>query len=190
MLYSERKNYLYDPVIADLPDAKRMLRLAMEFAEQSTARPMPNFLEVDRTSGSIDPYWHMSKTPYTTFRRAICLPSVRRTARPQLVNGPQGQAYIRRDDFWVPNLALQLQDYFPQNGDEVAWNGYRYQVIEAIIDPETEFGQTGLWMWIVCRCLIVPLGDAQFPPSRQLGGIIPAEVPGALQTGGIPGVPN
>ena len=187
MRFSQRLNFLYDPVIAELADAQNNLKIALEYVRSTTARPMPTFFEVDRSPAGVDPIWHMPKTPYTAFSRSIQLPSIRKSARSQLVNTPQGQTYVRADNFWLCNLALQMQDYFPNNGDMVAWNGYRYQIVEVNPDSETEFGQTGLWMWIVAKCMIVPYGDARFPPDFQLGAVAPAETPGVLQP---PGVPN
>lgn len=179
MNYSDRINYVYDPRLNTLADTATALAIHDEYVRSYSARPFPKFFEVRRDQGTIDPLWHFEITPHMVFSRTLEIPAIRTTERPKLVNGRQGLTYVRSDSFWVSNLGLIKANYFPTPGDLVWWNGYRYQIIEPIIPPESEWGQTGVWLGLVCRSMLVPYGDAILGPDPSLGQPTPVELPGA-----------
>ena len=186
MLYSQRAVYQYDTKFNMLEDVAVALRIHDEYIRSFCGYlpgPVPNqrvpatqFMEVDRSPGKIDPVWHMPTTPYTPFCRTLNIPAINQHGRGVLTNTKMGQVYQKKDSFWVSNLGLQAADYFPTPGDQVWYNGYRYEIFNVVIPPESIWGQTNVWLGLVCETVLVPYGDAQMAASKNMGVLLPTEM--------------
>lgn len=159
MRFTERPNFIYDPAMGGLADTVTALRIHDEYVRQYSARPAPRFLEVDRSTTKIDPLWHVPMSKQTQFIRQIILPAINKFERPNWNLTPIGIVPQRKDTFWVSNLGLQRVNWFPNRGDMVIWNGYRYGIIDVIVPPESYWGQTGVFLGLKMLAIIVPEGD-------------------------------
>jgi hypothetical protein len=158
--FTDRPNFIYDPAVAGLADTVVALRMHDEYVRQYSARPAPMFLEVDRSVENVDLLWHTPRGARTQFTRQIRIPAINKFERPQWNLTPVGIVPQRRDRFWLSNLGLARVDWFPNRGDLVIWNGYRYGLVDVVIPPESYWGQTGVWLGLYVVAIIIPEGDA------------------------------
>ena len=142
-----------------LQDTQIALRQYDEYTRQHSARPAPLFLEVDRDATRIDPLWHVPTSNRVQFTRQIRLAAINTFERPQWTLTAIGQIPQRRDKFWLSNLGLSRVDWFPNRGDFVVWNSYRYGIVDVVIQPQQYWGQTGVWLGLYVLAVIVPEGD-------------------------------
>lgn len=182
MLFTDRPNFAYDPKLAALLDTQNALRHCDEAIRAYSPRhpnaagsvvPAVEFLEVDRSPGKIDSLWNMPKAVNTEFSRQLCVQCINSFEKPDWRLKAQGLTPQRVDRFWISNLELQRLNYWPTRGDQVRWNGYRYEMIEGVVLPEAYWGQTGVWTNMVCRCTINPTGDG---PTHPGTAPVPAEL--------------
>jgi hypothetical protein len=159
--FTDRPDFIYDPAMTGLQDTIVALRTHDEYVRQHSARPAPLFLEVDRTAGQYDTLWHMPTTERTQYSRQIRCPAINTFERPQWNLTQVGMIPQRRDKFWLSNLGLQRVNWFPNRGDFVVWNGYRYALVDVVVPPETYWGQTGVWLGLYVLAIVVPEGDVR-----------------------------
>lgn len=176
MLYTERKEFVYDPQLGELYDTKQALKLADEYCRRYGSRPTPRFFEVDRAVENVDPYWHIPKSVRTKFSRELDIYAINQFQKPSWPLTKLGITYQRKDLFWISNIALATANYFPLRGDMVYWTGYRYVIIEVNVPPEAYWGQTGVWTSLTVTAVVPADGDAI--PSFPKDTIGPAERPG------------
>jgi hypothetical protein len=172
--FSERPDFLYDPALAGLAETTTALKIHDEYVRQLSARPAPLFLEVDRAVSQVDTLWHVPMVGRTQFSRQIRVPAINTFERPQWNVTPVGMVPQRKDRFWLSNLGLQRVDWFPNRGDMVAWNGYRYALIDVVIAPEGYWGQTGVWLGLYVVAVVVPEGDAA--PLDNVNMVVDPEI--------------
>lgn len=184
MTYTERREFTYDTELFQRHDSQTAARIHDEYITRHSSVPTPKFFEISREPGDMDPLWHESKhsrIPFTQ-RSPLEIPAINQFTKQAWKNSKLGR-YAERDDiFWVSRLALQRFNYFPEGGDLVFWNGRRYQIIVASIPPTAYWGQTGVWLGLICECMIAPEGDAK--PVADLSIVAPSElsdVPGPLK---------
>lgn len=173
MKFNERKMFLYDEEVFKRSDTTTALRIYKEYIQKHSPRPTPKFFEVDRGGTEFDQLWHMPTGPRTQFSRTIDLPVLNVFEKPDWRLTKLGIVPQRRDKFIASNLHLQEYDYWPERGDQVFWNGYRYQIINVVLDPSAYWQQTNVWLGLYMEAIIVPEGDAR--PLTDLGVTIPAE---------------
>lgn len=174
MKFSERKQFLYDPQLFTRFDTKTALKLHDEYVKKHSPVPPPKFLEVSRDPNDIDPLWHAPISTRTQFSRELCIPAINQFQKPDWRLTKIGVVPQRRDNFWLSNISLSEFDYFPLRGDLVYWYGYRYMIENVDLPPEAYWQQTGVWLGLVCKCIIVPEGDVR--PLKDAGHTVPAEV--------------
>ncbi len=160
MLYTERKEFTYDPQLNAVQDTVIALKLYDEYCTRYSPKPPPRFFEVDRSVATVDPIWHMPTGPRTEFKRELDIPGINQFQKPKWSLTKLGITYQRRDLFWLSNLALQKFNYFPLRGDMVYWVGYTYTIIEVNVPPESYWGQTGVWTGLTVDCVVPADGDA------------------------------
>lgn len=201
MLYTERKEFLYDSEIFKLSDTQTALQIHAEYVRSASPIPYPKFFEVDRSSGKVDDLWHMPLTDRTVFSRTLDIPAIAGFQKADWRLTKLGLKPIQNFTFWLANLHLHPADaaskldpkmnprvnYFPQRGDNVFYIGYRLMIINAIPDPKAYWGQTNVWLGITCEACIVPDGDAR--PIPNLGVASPSEQPSARVPQDWPGFP-
>lgn len=173
MRYVERKEFQYDPAVFKAKDAQTALRIHREATRAHSPKPPPVFLEVDRRSANIDALWHVPLTDRTTFSRQIPMPCINTFVKPDWRLTKMGIVPQRQDKFALSHLLLKEADYFPMRGDMVAWNSYRYMILNVELAPEGYWQQTNIWMGLVCTCIIPPDGDAR--PLLNLAQPAPSE---------------
>lgn len=175
MRYTERKEFLYEPELFSRHDAYTAARLYAEYVRVHSARPTPQFFEVDLSQG-IDPLWHNPVTPRTQFtqRSPISVPAINQFQKPDWRLTKLGIVPQRRDNFYLSNLDLKELDYLPNRGDLVFWNGYRYTILNALPPPEAYWQQTGVWLGFLIEAAIMAEGDAK--PVLNLAEALPSEV--------------
>lgn len=178
MRFSERKEFLYDPELFGRNDTQTALRIYAEWVKRHTARPMPRFFEVNRDSASMDPYYNVPTGPRTIFSRELDIPAINLFEKPKFRRLKHGSEYSRYDKFLLAHNILKELDYFPIRGDQVYWNGYRYDITEVVLEPDSYWQQTNVFMGIYVEAVASPTGDARPPenPATRL----PAEKPGGL----------
>jgi len=177
----ERKEYWYDTELFKARNSRTALKLHAEFISKYCPRengqkPRPQFFEMDRDNSEIDSLWGVpmaNRSPFTK-RSPICLPALNTFDRPDWRLTKVGLVPSRKDKFWLANLHLQEADYFPNRGDQVFWDGYRYTIMNVVIPPESYWGTSNLWLGLVCECVIAPEGDAR--PLGELSKVAPAEL--------------
>lgn len=173
MRFTERKEWLYDADLFKRADTQTALRIHREATVKHSARPRPQFLEVDRRSCKIDQLWHVPLDDRTSFSRSIEMPAINSFMRPDWRLTKVGIVPQRQDKFTLSNLVMQELDYFPLRGDMVHWNGYRYMIINVVLEPNAYWHQTNVWTGLVCECIIPPDGDAR--PLLNTGILVPSE---------------
>jgi hypothetical protein len=178
MKFSEVKQYVFDSELAKRSDVRIAMQLHHEYVSKYSARtgdgkPAAAFYEVDRAAENVDPLWHTPRGGQVTFSRIIHLAAINQFEKPDWRLKAQGLTPQRVDRFWVSRTALVDADYFPVRGDYVAWNGYRYGVLELSIPPESYWAQTNVWLGAVVRAVIIPEGDSPPVPANV---VLPAEL--------------
>lgn len=173
MKFTERREWLYDPVLFGKPDAQRAARIHREATVKFSPKPPPRFMEVDRSTAKIDSLWHVPLSDRTHFSRVLDIPAINSFERPNWKLTQIGLVPTRVDKFTLSNLLLQEFNYFPFRGDMVFWNGYRYMIVDVNIDPKGYWQQTGVWLGLVVTCIIPAQGDAK--PLADVSVAAPAE---------------
>lgn len=161
MRFTERKDFLADPKIFGRADTATALRLYASYVRAHTARPTPRFFEVDRSDTELDPLWHSSVSARLKYKREIDIPAINKFQKPEWKHTRLGLVPNRRDDFYLAFNVLKDLDYFPERGDRVYWNGYRYIILGVVIDPESYWQQTNQWVGLRVECVVPPEGDAR-----------------------------
>ena len=176
MRFNDRKEWLYDSEVFKRRDVTTALRIQAEYVRSHSPQPPPRFFEVDRNNVQIDTLWHVPLSQRTGISRQIDIPAINYFEKPNWSLVAQGLVPKRSDRFWLANSILQAEciDYFPERGDMVFWNGYRYSIINVVLPPEAYWAQTNVWLGLYVECSIVPEGDAK--PSVDLSKVIPAEM--------------
>jgi len=183
MKFNDRKDFLYDPTLFSRADTQTALKINAEYIRKFAPNPRPKFFEINKTSVEIDKLWHVPTGQRTPISREIEVPCLNMFERPDWRLMKVGLVPVRKDKFLCSNLILQELDYFPSRGDLVAWNGYRYAIINVVLDPTAYWHQTNVWMGLYVECSIAPEGDAS--PVTNVMATVPAEraplpVPGVL----------
>ncbi len=139
-------------------------------------------MEVDRSNSQIDTLWHVPLGPRTGFSREIDIPAINYFDKPNWTLTATGLVPKRTDRFWLANNILREEciDYFPERGDMVFWNGYRYAITDVVLPPEAYWQQTNVWLGLYVQCAIVPEGDAKpfadqskvHPPEMSPAGVL------------------
>lgn len=161
MKFTERREWLYDPQVFGKKDVQTALRIHAEATRKHSGKPPPLFMEVDRATAKYDSLWHVPLEDRTHFSRTLSIPAINTFERPDWRLTKVGIVPQRRDKFTLSNLILQEINYFPVRGDMVFWNGYRYMVINVVLEPNGYWQQTNIWLGLVCECVIPPDGDAR-----------------------------
>jgi hypothetical protein len=200
MRYEERKEFLYDMEIFRRSDSQTALQIQAEYVRTFSPIPYPIFFEVNREETKMDDLWHMPLTERTTFSRQLNVPALVNFEKPDWRLTKLGIKPIQRFKFWLANLHLHPEDttaktdpkpirldYFPLRGDMIYYIGYRLMIINVVLDPKAYWGQTNLWLGLICEASIVPDGDAR--PLVNLGQATPAEKPGEPPPIDWPGEP-
>ena len=177
MLFTDRTYFTYDPTLCGLKDTEVALKLADEYIRLYSPKPNPPiFFEVDRSAGvALDPQWGTPKTARTQFSRELSIPAIN-TFSSQKFRLWWNKVTTRGDTFWLSNLGLQKANYFPIQGDQVYWSGYRLTILEVSVPPESYWGQTGVWTSLTVTCVLAPYGDAM--PPANLSTLNPGEFSG------------
>lgn len=184
MKFSERREFLYDPELAGRQDVKVALGLYAEYVKAYSPRnPLPKVFEVDRRSEKFDPLWHVPLDERTVFSREFHLPVIVKAQRPDWRQTRIGIVPQQQCKFWMSNLHLLEQDWFPMRGDLVFWNGYRNMIVNVVLEPESFWQQTNVWLGLVCETIIPAEGDAR--PLINQGVAVPRE---SVQTRRVPEV--
>jgi hypothetical protein len=174
MRFRERKEFLYDPALWRRSDTQTALTLYREHVRASAPRPYPKFFEVDRRSQIIDSLWHVPLDSRTAFSRVLEIPCINTHEKNRWRLTKTGRFAQRVDKFTIANLDLREFDYFPEGGDLVYYNGYRYMIDHVSLEPQGYWHQTNVWMGLVIECFIPPDGDAR--PVVNPGEAVPSEV--------------
>lgn len=200
MLFTERKEFLYDPEVFGLEDTQIALSMYGEWVRISSPFPYPKFFEVDRSPEKIDDLWHVPLTERTVFVRTLDVPVIATFERPNWQMKKLGIVPQQRFKFIVAAIHLHPADnsptsepnpirlnYFPLRGDQVFYIGYRLMVTSVVPEPQSYWHQTNVWTGLVVEACIAPDGDAR--PIPNLAEAAPAELPGAVPLPDWPGPP-
>jgi hypothetical protein len=174
MRFVERKEFIYDTELFRRQDCFTALKIQAEYVKRHSAVPTPRFFEVNRKDMTFDDLWHQPVDARMKFDRQLDIPSINTFQKPDWRITKLGLVPQRRDNFWLANLLLQEYDYFPNRGDLVYWNGYRYIIINASIDPSAYWHQTNVWLGMIVECVVAIEGDAR--PVLNPGAAVPAEL--------------
>jgi len=174
MLFTERKEFTYDPALFKRYDTQTALRIHDEYVRKMSPNPAPKVFEVDRQNGQFDDLWHFANTDRTQYRRNFELAAiVKREGPPNWKQTKIGMVPTQRMRFWYSNLGLQEANWFPLRGDYVYYDGYRNLVIKVIIEPNGYWQQTNVWLGLLVETVIAPEGDAR--PIPNIGDAAPSE---------------
>lgn len=172
MKFTERTEFLYDPDLFKRADTQTALKLNEEYTRRHAARPLPKILEVDRDQ-PVDHVRHFPLSDRTKLSRQIEMPCINRHGKNEWRLTRKGQFAQRKDQFYMSNLILQELDYFPRRGDYIYWNGYRYIMVNVVLDENGYWQQTNVWLGLYVECIIPPEGDAT--PLIDPGEAVPEE---------------
>jgi hypothetical protein len=181
--FDQRKEWHYDPEQYRLADTQTALGIHAEYIRVCSPRPYPKFYEVDRRSEKYDDLWHVPLDERTVFSRVIEMPVIIKAERPDWRLTRVGIAPQQKYKVWMANLLLQQYEYFPMRGDIMYFNGYRNMIINVVLEPESYWHQTNVWLGLVCETIIPADGDAR--PLINPGDPPPAE---RIQTRPLPEV--
>jgi hypothetical protein len=177
MRFTDRKEFTYDPALFKRSDTQTALGMQAEYVKAYSAQPYPKFFEVNRSDSKVDDLWHVPLDDRTVFSRILEIPAINMFEKPEWKLTKLGLVPARRDKFWLANTHLQPApvgfDYFPERGDLVYWNGYRYTIRDVTLDPTAYWQQTGVWLGLIVECVIAPQGDAR--PVSNSGEAVPRE---------------
>lgn len=174
MKYTEHKEFVYNPELFKLKDTQIALRMQREHIKKSCGVPFPKFFEVDRSPGQYDPLWHMPVGDRAKFSRTLEMPAIQTFDKANYQLTKLGLTPVQRVRFTIANLTLQEFNYFPTRGDFVYRNGYRYTILNTVIDPTAYWGQTGVWLGLTLECVIAPFGDTL--PNQDPKVAAPADI--------------
>ncbi|SRR6266481_5443176 len=175
MKFQERKQFLFDAAVFRLSDTQTALKIYKDFVTKFSPNPPPKFMEVDRAEMRYDDLWHFPISDRTKFSRVLDIPAINEFQKPDWRLTRVGLVAQRRDNFYLSHLHLRDDfDYFPTRGDMVSWNGYRYMIINVVLDPKSYWGQTGVWTGLCLECSIPAEGDAK--PLIDIGTPVPKEL--------------
>ena len=174
MRFVERKEFIYDTELFRRSDTQTALKIQAEYVRSHSAVPYPKFMEVNRKDQSYDDLWHQPVDDRMKFGRELEIPAINTFQKPDWRLTRLGIVPQRRDNFWIANTHLQDFDYFPMRGDMVYWNGYRYIIINVVIDPQAYWHQTNVWLGLVVECVVAIQGDSR--PVLNQGVAVPAEL--------------
>lgn len=160
MKFTERKEFLTDPELFGRNDVLIAQRLHAEYTKTHSPKPFPKFFEVDRDESKYDDLWHAPVNRRMQYSRSLDVPCLNKFIKPDWRLTNIGLIAQRRDDFIISYLVLKELDYFPVRGDGVYWNGYRYIILNAVLDPESYWQQTNAWTGMRVECVIQADGDA------------------------------
>lgn len=176
MNFYERREFLCDPEVFKRSDTTVALKIHAEYVRRHSARPAPRFFEVNReASGQLDDLWHVPTADRTPFSRELDIPAINQFEKPDWRLTKLGIIPQRRDRFWLAYNILAQLDYFPNRGDQVFWNGYRYLILKVVIPPESYWQQTNVWLGLTVECAVPPEGDNR--PLVELGKAAQSEMP-------------
>lgn len=178
--FNDRKEFLYDAEVFKRYDTKTALQIHEEYTRRHSANPAPRFLEIDRAQTNIDPLWHMPLQARTQFSRELLMPAINFFDKPSWRLTKAGITPKRVDKFCLSNNVLQTLDYFPERGDLVDWNGYRYLIEKVEMKPEAYWQQTNVWLGLTVECIIPPDGDAG--PLTNAREVAPSEASPTMET--------
>jgi hypothetical protein len=178
--FTERKDFLTDPAVFGRADTVIALKLYASYTRAHSAKPPPRFFEVDRSDSELDPLWHTSVSARIRYKREIDVPAINKFQKPDWKLTRLGITPQRRDDFLLAFNILKDLDYFPERGDRVYWNGYRYIILQVVLDPEAYWQQTNQWTGLRVECIVPPEGDAR--PIPDLSTRAHPELPTSVQT--------
>jgi len=200
MRYTERKEFLYDTEVFKRKDTQIALSMYAEWVRISSPVPYPKFFEVNRDMTKVDDLWHMPLTDRTTFSRELDVPTIAKFEKPNWQMTKLGIKPDQRFSFVIANLHLHpvddsakaekkpiRLDYFPLRGDMVYYIGYRLMITNVVLDPGAYWGQTNVWMGLICEATIAPDGDAKPIPNLNIAS--PSEQPTAPVMPDWPGPP-
>lgn len=174
MKFSERIEYSYDPEIFTLQDTQTALRIHSEYIEKhSPRRPLPKFMEIDRSTGKFDHLWHVPLESRTAFSRLIDMPVILQPQKPDWRLTRVGVVPMQKVKVWMGHLLLQKADWWPLRGDMMVFNGYRHMLVTIEVSPESFWQQTNVWLGLVCTAVIPPEGDAR--PLLNINDAVPGE---------------
>lgn len=179
MLFNERKEFTYDPLIFKRYDVVTALVIHDEYVLRHSPNPPPRVFEVDRQNGQFDDLWHYAATERTQFRRDFelyCI--VLREGNPNWKQTRIGMVPTQRMKFWYSQKGLEKANWFPLRGDYIYYDGYRNLITKVVIDGKLYWQQTNVWMGLVCETVIPPEGDAR--PAVNIGQTVPSEVSPSL----------
>jgi hypothetical protein len=174
MKFTDRKEWLYNPALFSRSDTQTALKMHKEWTLKNSPQPPPRFFEVDRDVNKVDELWHYSLDDRTVFSRVLDIPCVNTHGPNEWRLTKIGLVPQRKDKFKMSNLILQDVNYFPERGDMVFYNGYRYMIINIVLDPKAYWGQTNVWMALAAEAIIPPEGDAR--PLIDVSQPAPAEI--------------
>lgn len=174
MLFTERNEFVYDMEMFAGADLQTALKIHREYSVKFSPQPPPQFLEVDRSQAQMDELWHTPIGPRTVFSRTLSIPSLVVAEKPDWRLTRIGLVPQQRSKFVLSNLLLQEANYFPNRGDLVVYNGYRYMIVNVALEPNGFWAQTNVWLGLVVETRIPPEGDAK--PVVNPGVLAPAEV--------------
>jgi hypothetical protein len=175
VLFTERKQWVYDQKNFALHDVQTALAIHAEYVRAYSPIPPPTFFEVDRGSRKYDPLWHVPLTDRTVFSRQITdLPAILQKERPDWRLTKIGLVPQQKWKVWLANLHLQKVDWFPNRGDMMYFDGYRHMIINVVLEPNAYWQQTNVWLGLVCETTIPADGDAR--PLLNPGLAAPSEL--------------
>lgn len=182
MKFDQRKEWHYSPDVFQISDTQLALSIHAEYVKKmSPSNPYPKFYEVDRRSEKIDELWHVSLDERTVFSRVIEMPVIVQAERPDWRLTRVGIAPMQKYKVWMANNLLREADWFPSRGDIMYYNGYRNMIVNVVLEPNAFWGQTNVWLGLICETCIPADGDAR--PVVNPGVLAPREI---IQTRPIP----
>ena len=153
MKFTDRKEFLTDPELFKRADVVVAQRLHAEYTRVHAPKPYPKFFEVNRDEALYDDLWHAPVNKKMQYDRALDVPCLNKFIKPDWRITKLGLVAQRRDDFIISYLTLQELNYFPTRGDGVYWNGYRYIILNVVLDPESYWQQTSAWTGLRVECI-------------------------------------
>jgi hypothetical protein len=161
MKFNDRKEWHYDQSVFSSSDVQIALKIHAEYIEKHSPRPFPLFLEVDRSSLNMDDLWHIPLGQRTAFSRQISMPILLLKERPDWRLTKVGLTPQQKFKVWLANLHLQKNDWFPARGDMLVYEGYRHMIINVVLEPNSYWQQTNVWLGLICETVIPADGDAK-----------------------------
>jgi hypothetical protein len=185
MRFKDRVEFEYDPEIFKLQtDVQTALGIYSEYIKRhSPRRPLPKFMEIDRRTTTFDHLWHVPLSDRTAFSRVFDMPVIVQAQKPDWRLTRVGIVPLQKNQVWMGHLILKEADWWPVRGDMMIFNGYRNMIINVVVDPNSYWQQTNVWMGIICTTVIPPEGDAK--PLINPAVPVPAEL---YQTQPVPQV--